>query len=399
MDTVIIKLYSPHKFKIGDRSQFVPEVVRREYRHLSPTEKMLPRSRPYLRRFVLHPKNLHEYKDEYIPRVEIFETLTEDRKDIRYVLKVEFSVPKLLYGNSVLEVVEKDKDRVFTELKAALAKVSIIVEIDSIAKAALTTVHLCKNVFLPRSIKMREILNELGKIDINKVVDVTGKQFKNGSRMLSIYSGVIEHVFYDKISDSVRPKNKRSDKGHIAPERDFIERYELQKKVLFRYEYRIKKTQTVRREVNEALGREALHNVLFKDIFKKGVLEKMTVKAWRSLVERPENQLALFHQTDKLTLLLHILEEAEKKGTGAHSMNAALISYGLACAIQDHGAKEVRRAIFSIWNTDHPERLNRRIKEASRLTAGLPYSNGIALIDAAVEKYKTINLELLKNGI
>lgn len=399
MDTVIIKLYSPHKFKIGDRSQFVPEIVRREYRELSPTEKALPPSRPYLRRFVLHPKNMNEYKDEYIPQVEIFETFTEDRKDLRYVMKIQFSVPKLLYGNSVLEVVESDKDRVFMELKAALAKVTIIVETESIAKAALTTVHLCKNVFLPRNIKMRELLNELQKVDINKVVDVTGKQFKNGSRMLSVYSGVIEHVFYDKISDSLRPKNKRSDKGHISPERDFIERYNLQDKELFRYEYRIKKTQTVRREVNLALEREPLENILFKDIFRKGVLEKMTVKAWRDLIDRPENQLALFRPTDRLTLFLHILAEAEKRGTGAHSMNTALIGYGLACAIQDHGAKEVRRVISTIWSKDHPERLTRRIEEAAALLAGLPYSNGIAFIDAAVEKYQTISLELLKNGI
>lgn len=399
MDTVIIKIYGPSKFKIFDKSQFVPEIVKRSYSDLSPTEKALPRSRPYLRRFVLHPKNLYEYKNEYIPRVEVFETFTEDRKDIRYVLKVEFSVPKLLYGNSVLEVVEGDKDRVFMELKAALAKVNIVVEIESIAKAALATVHLCKNVFLPRNIKMREILNELQKVDINKVFDVTGKQFKNGGRVLSIYSGVIEHTFYDKISDSVRPKNKRSDKGHISPERDFIERHNLQDKEIFRYEYRIKKTQTVKREVNIALEREPDKPVLFKDIFAKGILKKMTVGAWRGLIERPENQLALFRPTDKLTLFLHVLSGAEKRGQNAHSMIAALIAYGLACAIQDHGAKEVRRAIFAIWSTDHPERLTRRIEEAAALTTGLPYSNGIAFVDAAVEKYENINLDLVQKGL
>ncbi len=394
MDTIIIKIYGPNKFKILDKSQFVPEIVKRKYSDLSPTEKSLPRSRPYLRRFVLHPKNMYEYKNEYIPRVEVFETFTEDRKDIRYVLKVEFSAPKLLYGNSVLEVIEQDKDRVFTELKFALAKVNIIVEIESIAKSSLSAIHLCKNVFLPRNIKMREILNELNKIDINKVFDVTGKQFKNGGRVLSIYSGVIEHVFYDKISDSVRPKNKRSDKGHISPERDFIEQHNLQDKEIFRYEYRIKKTQTVKREVNIALERDPDKSILFKDIFTKDILKKMTVTAWRELIERPENQLALFHTTDKLTLFLHILGEAEKRGTNAHSMNTALISYGLACTVQDHGAKEVRRAISSIWSKDHPERLTRRIEEAAGFIADLPYSNGIAFVDTAVEKYERINLDL-----
>jgi len=399
MDTLIIKIYGPKKFQILDKSQFVPELVSRKYDELSPSEKLIPRSRAYLRRFVLHAKKLSESTESYIPRVEVFETLTEDRQNIRYILKAEFSVPKLLYGNSVLEATENDMERVFRALKAALGKVGIVVEVDILAKARLAGVHLCKNIFLPRSIKMQGILNELWRMDISKVVDVTCKEFKNGGRVLDLYSGVIEHVFYDKISDSIRPKNKRSDKGHITAERAFIERYSLQNKEIFRYEYRIKKTQTVRREVNAALERSPETPILFKDIFTGNILKKIILKSWRDLTERPENQLALFRAPDKLSLLLCVLAEAEKKGTGAHSMNAALTCYGLACAIQDHGAKEVRRAVFGIWNTDHPERLTRRIKAAAALTEDLPYSNGIAFVDAALEKYELINLGLLEKGI
>jgi len=399
MDTVVIKIYGPNKFKLLDRSQFVPEVTKRAYKDLSPTERSLHPSRTYLRHFVLRPKNLHDYKDDYLPKVEIFENLTEDRKDIRYVMKIEFSVPKLLYGNSVLEVVEKDKDRVLIELKAALAKVNIIVETEHLTKATLTAVHLCKNVPLPRTIKMREILNDLERIDINKVYDVTGKKFKNGGRVLNIYSGTIEHVFYDKIEDSIRPKNKRSDKAHIDLERDFTEKHNLRDREIFRYEYRIKKGQTVKREINAALEREPEKAVLFKDIFTKGLLKKLTVTSWRGIIERPENQLALFRITDKLSLFMHVLAEAERKGTGAHSLNTALTSYGLAVVIQDHGAKEVRKAIFSIWNTDHPERLTRRIEQTAALTQGLPYSNGISFVDTAVENYQPITLDLIENGL
>lgn len=399
MDTVIIKIYGPNKFRISDPSQFVPEIIKRSYDELSETEKSSPLSRPYLRRFILRPKNLFEFKGDYLPRVEVFETFNEDRDDIRYVLKAEFSVPKLLYGNSLLEVTEGDKEEVFRKLKIALAKVNIIIELDTISKASVTALHLCKNVLLPRAIKMREILDELMRVDINKVVDVSGKQFKNGARVLNIYAGVTERSFYDKISDSIRPKNKRSDKGHIHEERSFIENHNLQGKEVFRYEYRLKRIQTVKREVNAALGREAKTIVAFKDLFSNELFKMVTIKSWRELIERPENQLALFRTVSKLDLFLHILGEAEKRGTHAHSMNTALISYGLACAIQDHGAKETRRAIFAIWNTDHPERVNKRIAAAAELTSGLPYSNAIAFVDAAVEKFELINLASIQNGI
>ncbi len=199
--------------------------------------------------------------------VEIFETLTEDRKDIRYILKAEFSVPKLLYGNSLQEVTEADKDKVFSALQSSLAIVNIMIEKSIIANARVSGVHFCKNIPLPVTLKMREVLNELKRVDISKAVDVMSTQFKNGGRVLNIYSGTIERSFYDKISDSMRPKNKRSDKSHIDYERAVVEKYNLQDREVFRYEYRLKKMQTIKREINGVLGRDALTLVVFNDLF------------------------------------------------------------------------------------------------------------------------------------
>ena len=246
---------------------------------------------------------------------------------------------------------------------------------------------------------MREIINELAKIDISKAFDVSDKQCKKGSRVLNIYSGTIDWSMYDKISDSLRPKNKRSDKGHISHERTVIERYGLQSQEVFRYEYRIKKTQTVKREINSLLGREYITQVLFEDLFTSGLLKLLVINSWNALIKRPENQLSLFGKIDSLKLFLHILAEAKKRDVKAHSMNNALTAYGLAIAIRDHGAKEARGAILDIWNTDHPERLTKKIKLASELTEGLPYSNNIAFIDTALNKFELITLTSLENGI
>ena len=100
-----------------------------------------------------------------------------------------------------------------------------------------------------------------------------------------------------------------------------------------------------------------------------------------------------------LTNLSSVRKYGKKTKKKPHSMNRALIAYGLACAVQDHGAKEIRRAIAEIWNTDHPERLTKLIGEASVLTSGLPYSNSIAFVDAAVEKHERISLSLIENGL
>jgi hypothetical protein len=231
------------------------------------------------------------------------------------------------------------------------------------------------------------------------VIDITRTEVKNGGRVLHIYSGTVERIFYDKVADAMRPKVKRKDKGRINHERAIIERYGLQNREVFRYEYRVKKAQTVKREVNTALGREPKTFVAFKDLFTPNLCKIMILKSWHKLIQRPENQLALFGPMDNLALLLHILAQAKKLGGEGHSMNRALISYGLARAIRDHGAKEMRRAIFSIWNTDHTERLTHKIEKAAELTRDLPYSNAIVFIDKAFEQFELITLPLLENGL
>ena len=396
MDTVIIKIYGPRKFRITNASWFLPELTRREYSQLSPTEKQsINPNRLYLRHFVFKPP----YQDGYLPKIEIFETLTKSRDAVQYILKAEFSVPKLLYRNSLQEVSELDFEKVLSAFKKALGGVGIVIESDTVANSRGSAVHFCKNVLLPQNIRMQEALTELQRVDISKVQDVTLKETKNGGRVLHIYSGTIERVFYDKVSDAMRPKVKRKDKGHINYERDIIERFGLQNREVFRYEYRIKKTQTVMREVNAALGREYKTFVSFKDLFTPNLCKTMILKSWRGLIRRPENQLALLGPRDDLALMLHIFAQAKKLGGDAHSMNRALISYGLARAIRDHGAKEARRAIFSVWNTDHTERLTRKIEASAELTRGLPYSNTIALIDSTFERFELITWTLLENGV
>ena len=397
MDTVIIKIYGPNKFQFRNKSLFLPELTSRKYEDLTPTEIQSRNStRSYLRKFILHPKP----SDEYIPRVEVFETLSKKFNKIIYILKITFSAPKMLYWNSVQEVDENDKQRILSTLKRALESVGIIlVNTEVIENAILEAVHTCKNIPLPKTMRMREILNELRRMDISKAVDVTETQFKNGGRVLNFYSGTVERSFYDKVSDSLKPKNKRSDKGRIDYEKAFIEQYNLQDQEILRYEYRLKKTQTTKSAVNALLGRPYETQVVFNDLFTPNLLKNLIRNSWRKLIEKPENQLSLFGKIDKLGLFLHILSEAKKQNATAHGMNTALISYGLATAIQDHGAKEVKGAIFDVWNSDHSERLTKKIQVTADLTKGLPYSNSIAFIDSALERFELINLTSLQNGI
>ena len=396
MDTIIIKIYGPNKFQFRNKSLFLPELTCRTFENLSPTEiQTRNSSRSYLRKFLLHPKP----SDEYIPRVEVFETLSKEINKVIYILKITFSAPKLLYWNSVQEVDENDKQKIISSLKTALVGVGIIVDTEVIENATVEAVHTCKNILLPETIQIREILNELGRMNISKAVDVMETQIKNGGCMLNFWAGTKEHCFYDKVSDSLKPKNKRSDKGRIDYEKTFINQYQLQNREIFRYEYRLKKTQTTKSVINTLLNRKYDTQVIFNDLFIPNLSKNLILSSWHSLIDRPENQLSLFRTIDKLGLLLHILSKAKKISKKAHSLNNALISYGLTTAIRDHGAKEVRGAIFRVWDTDHPERLTNKIQLASQFTRDLSYSDNITFINNALERFELISLASLEKGI
>lgn len=391
MDTVILKLYGPKKFKIQKHDWFLPVVERRYYKDLKPNELNPPANRPYLNAFILKaPKG-----DRYMPRVRVFEVLDKESKEVKYVMEITFSVPKLLFGNSVQEVSHTDLNKVVSVLQEVLGKAGIVISRNNILGGRVTSIHFCKNVFLPKDILLQDILLNLQRVDLNKTVDVTTKETKNGGQLLHIYAGNHERVFYDKVTDALRPKNKRKDKGHIDFEREVVDEFGLHQTELFRYEYRTKKAQTVQSVINKTLERPAGTWVTLQDVFLPELCQNILLASWRELVGKPENQLALIGPTDRFKLLLHIIENAKALGL-AHSMNKALIAYGILMIIKDHGAKEFKRLMFKHWTSDHPERLNKKIKEASELTKELPYSNGVAFVDGQLEAYELITRPLLK---
>lgn len=395
MDTVILKIIGPGKFQINKTkySHFLPEITERKYEKLSESEKKSKRN--YLRKFVLQIP----HQDRYFPRLRVYEKLASERKRIYYLLEIECSVPKLLYGNSLLEADDRDREKFISRLKSALYELGIRIQMPELEQARISAVHFCKNIPLPDNIKVRQLLNELAKVDLSKVYEITGTKIKDGGRVLNYYSGTIEWSFYDKIIDAARPKNKRVDKNYIEPERLFSKQNNLQEREVFRYEYRIKKYQTVMREINNALGREPKTPVTLDTIFSQNLCKTVANNSWKRIIQQPGNQLALFEKIDSLQLLIHVFAEAGKDGQKAYSLNNALISYGLARVIQDHGAKEVRKVIFEIWNTDHPERLLGKIKMAAGMIDKLPVSNSISILNKALEEFTLIDLASLKRAI
>lgn len=401
MDTVQIRITGQDKFQVAHWAQFVQEFSRRNFADLSRAERLRSRDKKvrYLRHFILHPETTHGLT---VPKVEIYESADSNIGVVNYEMKIAVSLPKLLFENSLCEIMPSDQQRVVDTMTERLSGVGIQILPSTIAAAPVSVVHFCKNIILLNSISFRRLLVELSRTDIGKAYDNTGDtrtKNKNSGQVLHFYSGSREWCFYEKIEDTKRPKNKSEDKHKTEYEKDLIELCGLKDTEVFRYEYRLKTAQTIKSELNVALGRPYQTPVSLTDLFSEGLWKSVLLRSWKRITDRPENQLALLSTHSTLDLLLHILKNAWKKDKSAHSQNQALWSYGLATAIRDHSAKTVRKELGKIWSSRSDERLDEKMAVAAELAQGIPFSDGIAHIGRELERFEFIHLPSPEEGV
>ncbi|MEK7498778.1 MAG: hypothetical protein AAB611_02895, partial [Patescibacteria group bacterium] len=341
MDTITLRVISLEKFSVANWALFVPEFSIRTFSDLSQNERIRSGNKriPYLRRFILHP----EYADVYVPKVEVYEKADNTKGIVWYEAVISFSLPKIVFENSILEAFESDIPTTMSIVSQRLASIGIRISEHTILESPLSVVHFCKNTLLPSQIYLRAILNEFSHINMGEAYQTTEdirNRDKNNSSVLHLYCGSREWSFYEKIRDSTKKAGR---------EKEFVERYGLQNTELFRYEYRLNKAQTIRSEINKLLDRPFITPVLVKDLASPDLCSKVLLNSWHKIIQRPENQLALIGHNNGLQLLLHILQKG--KDANAHSQNKALWSYGLAMAIKNHGAKAIREELKRIWST------------------------------------------------
>lgn len=391
MDTVIIKT---RRFKILRPDRFTPEYKTRTYSRLSESEQFSDKN--YLQSFLL-TSGPH---DDYLPRVVIYESLPSVAKKIVYEMAIIFSVPKLVHGIGLEEVSPENLQRTCELLQSRLREVGIAVSADTIKTARVHSVHFCKNVILPRDIRMQEILGDLAKLDVNATVDITSKEFKNGGNVLTIHSGVRQYSFYEKIADIRRPKNKRFDKSDEGKEREILERLNLGKRQVFRFEYRLNRQATADKELREILKFDSDRPILFLNLFTPGLWRIVILRSWRKLIGRQVNRLALNSEKDQIRILSSVLTTFKEMGEQpAHSLNKALATYGLIRLVQDHGAKTTTNSIREVWSDKHSERFTARIEEAVRMLENIEPSRALQFIDSELDRFEQITYQTIRKEV
>ena len=245
IDTIII-LLSEEQFKITKPGKFYPNAEKL----MSPSYFMggsfaQARQNPIKQNLKL---------GLYLPRL----TLTKRSIGIsRYeiTLKIEYSIPKLLFGNNFDEMVQSDIPKSTKKLVSALKYMGVQTSAEEIMKARIGAIHYSKNIPLTDYTSTSMYLQELSKVNMNMKLDVNQTDFRNGGHSLKYRTNKREIVFYDKIKDLQQAhfSEKRAEENDSAIQLNLFSKVKLHKALeVLRMEIRLGDMHNIRKSLADA---------------------------------------------------------------------------------------------------------------------------------------------------
>lgn len=215
-------------------------------------------------------KNDKNKPNEYLPHVEIWNF--NSGYYCTYALYIRFSVPKLLYGNNLLEVNERQFPDVCIMLRQKLELMGIDISLNTIKQAEVIQIHYSKNIIC-RGIPVSLVLQHLalakppiGRMHIQKTTYLNSQQviFHNKSR---------EVCFYDKYQEILSDAKARNNLGWLFKREDL--------KNILRMEVRFNKKEALKTLF--APLREITFQLAFQEEHAKAALSEYWDRIYSSL--------------------------------------------------------------------------------------------------------------------
>jgi|GEM_PF-236452 len=225
---------------------------------------------------VLNPTKAELKAGRYAPRL----TLTKRqvaKAGLAMTLRIEFSAPKLIFGNNFDELTKVDFARVLAAVHQALGDVGVEVSEAVLRAAPISAIHYSKNMAFTDYTNCSMIMSELARIDLNQRLDLSRTEYRNGGHVVRYHANSFEVVFYDKLKDleKARFSEKRAIERDNASQLEMLSlrgRFPKQLEVL-RMEARL----GTRKKIRDVLARinsnaEPTFECLFDDRLAKAVL-------------------------------------------------------------------------------------------------------------------------------
>jgi len=246
------------------------------------------------KKFKNNPTKEDKRKWEYLPR------LTAYQRGRILVLKNEFSVPNLLFGDNTNEFTENDLENAVNRLKETTEKMGVLLTSEQIRKAGVLEFHSSKNIILNNCYNPSLVNRELRKADISRKFDIDYKEYRNGGEVLQFYSDSNALCLYDKVRDSKRPPKRAFDKDQTDKQSSLFKNLTKQIEIL-RIESRWKKEKF--KDIFEKIG-YANFNPTFENLFNRDLHQKILKHHWSYFIN---DNLFLFDMRNSPQKILNLV--------------------------------------------------------------------------------------------
>ena len=212
----------------------------------------------------------------YKPRLTVTKRINREG-NFEIPLKIEFSIPKLLYGNNFDELTDADFPAVIQKLKTVLNEMGVRMFEHFLVNAPVSSVHYSKNIALTDYTTPYTYLAQLTKLNINKRLDTNRTDFRNEGHSFKYRANSFEIVFYDKIKDLQQAKvsEKRAEEKDNALQLNLFDMLTQRKPLeVLRVEIRLNRRQKIN-QILKKVGKDVeptFTNIFSQDTAKKVLL-------------------------------------------------------------------------------------------------------------------------------
>jgi hypothetical protein len=279
------------------------------------------------------------------------------------MLKVELSLPKLLFGNNFQELQYKDFSLIVKKLVKKLEAMGVEVDKNILAQAPVSAIHYAKNIVLKDGSTPFHYIQKIKESNISVALDTNQTDYRNDGLSYKWHCNSYEVVFYDKIKELEKAKqsSKRTIEKDGALQIKFLDRLTCRKKLeILRMEVRLNKRQKIK-QLFAKLGIKS--DLTFRNLFKPATAKKVLLHYLDELESKRPALLDYKAKDDEALLAVLCFNNPELRPKQILQM------FGLKKALEFMTPRELR-VLFSRF---HSRRLQRFMAEIKKVK--LPNDN------------------------
>lgn len=211
----------------------------------------------------------------YKPRLTLTNRYNYQRQRREATLKIELSLPKLLYGNNFDELTQDDFAPAVALLKSRLKEMGVLVFTKVLENAPVSAIHYSKNIPLTDGLTPHYIIGKIKEANIKLSLDVNQTDYRNEGYSYKWHSNSYEVAFYDKIKDleTSSKSEKRALEKDNAIQLNLFETFQERKRFeVLRMEVRLNKRQKIG-QLLKSLG--ITSEITYKNMFNVSVSQKV----------------------------------------------------------------------------------------------------------------------------